>query len=265
MMHPIERLRWVARARDEAPTALAAEAAWTISELAIDEPSAVVTACRRLVESHVTVGPLWWVSASLLVAPDPAQTASRVVGELLSDPTAELLAAALNRSFAADAAIVVSCPASTALEALSYRPSTVVRVVASSSGLDGEARRFAAVAGSVSAWEFGQAFEAVDGAAVVVVEALAAGSRGLLVSAATALLVGAARDSSIPLWGLAGVGRVLHGQLFEEMLRRSGDEVELIEPAALEVVVGPSGPGSPAEGLSRGACPLAPELLVRAG
>src|ERR1019366_1594347 len=177
-MHPIERLRWIARDRDEAPTALAVEAAWAISELALDEPPAVVTACRRLVASHVTVGPLWWVAATVLVAPDPDQAARRAVGELCSDPTAELLAGALSQHVAGEAAVVVACPAETVLEALSHRPSSVVRVVGSSLGLRGEVRGFGALVQEASGWELDEAREAVDGAGVVLVEALAAGPRG---------------------------------------------------------------------------------------
>ena len=264
-MHPIERLRWIARDRDEAPTALAVEAAWAISELALDEPPAVVTACRRLVESHVTVGPLWWVAATVLVASDPDQAARRAVGELFSDPTAELLATGLGERLVGDAPIVVACPAETVLEACSHRASAVVRVVAPSPGLQAEVRRFAAVVSEASGWEYEEAEEAVEGAAVVLVEALAAGSRGVLVTAAAARLAQTARDASVPLWGVAGVGRVLHDQLLGEVIRRAGDDIELIGPGAFDFVVGPSGLESPVEALSRGRCPPAPELVVRAG
>ncbi len=264
-MHPIERLRWIARARDEAPTTLAVEAAWTISELALYEPPAVVTACRRLLESHLTVGPIWWVAATVLVAPDPDQAARRAVGELFSDPTAKLLAGELSQRLASDAAIVVACPADTVREALGHLPSAVVRVVGSSPALRGEVRGFAALVHEASGWEFEDARDAVNGATVVLVEALAAGPLGLLVTAEAALVARAARDASVPLWGIAGVGRVLHQQLLGEMLRRASDDVELIEPGGLDAVIGPSGLEEPGEALARAGCPSAPELLVRAG
>ena len=264
-MHPIERLRWIARDRDEAPTTLAVEAAWAISELALDDPPAVVTACRRLVESHVTVGPLWWVAATVLVSSDPDQAARRAVDELCSDPTAELLAAGLDERLFGDEPIVVACPAETVLEACSHRPSAVVRVVGSSPGLRAEVRRFGALVSKASGWEFDEAEQAVEGAAVVLVEALAAGSRGVLVKAAAAPLAQAAHDASVPLWGVAGVGRVLHDQLFGEVMRRAGDDIELIEQGALDLVAGPSGLESPLGALGRLGCPPAPELVVRAG
>jgi len=240
-VHPIERLRWIARDRDEAPTTLAAEAAWTISDLVLEDPPAVVIACRRLVEFHPTVGPLWWVAATVLVAANPEQAARSAVDELLSDPTAEMLAAALGEPGASDGTIVIGCPAETVFDALSRRPSSVVRVAGSSPGLRAEVRKLAAVVSKSSGWDFDDADQAVDGATVVIVEARAASSRGVLISSAVAPLVRAAGDASVPLWAVAGVGRVLHDQLLGEVLRRSADRVELVEPNAIAAVIGPSG------------------------
>jgi hypothetical protein len=262
-MHPLERLRWIARDRDEVPTALAVEAAWAISDLVANEPAAVVTACRRLVESHVTVGPLWWVTATVLAAPDPDQAARRVVAELVSDPTAELLAAGLGDRLGGDAPVVVACPAETVVEAFSYRPVAMVRVVGSSPALRGQVRRFATAPAKAEGFEFDEAQQAVRGAAAVLVEALAAGSRGVLVPAAAAPLAEAAQGASVPLWGVAAVGRVLPDQLLEEVLRRAGDGVELIETARFDLVAGPAGLEAPVQALARGTCPPAPELFVR--
>jgi hypothetical protein len=264
-VHPIERLRWIARARGEAPTTLAAEAAWTISELAADEPAAVVTACRRLVESHVTAGPLWWVAASVLVAPDPDRASRRVVDELLSDPTADLLAKALSDRFSEEGTFVIACPVETVLEAFSQLPYSVARVVGSPARCRAEVHSFEAFVHSASGWDFDEAYGAVDGASVVLIEAFAAGSAGVLSAPGTAALAEAAREASVPIWAVVPVGRLLDSQLLAEMLRRAGDGVELISPELIEAVVGPSGLETPVEGLGRQLCPPAPELLVRAG
>jgi hypothetical protein len=265
-VHPIERLRWIARAHDEAPSALAVEAAWTISELAADEPAAVVTACRRLVEAHVTLGPIWWVAARLLVASDADLEAKRAVDQFLGDPTADLLADGLGDRFPATAVIVVSYPTETVAEALSYRPSAVVRVVgASSHGRRAEVRKLESLVGEASGWDLDETEGAVQGAAVVLLEALAAGPGGVVVSAGTARLAQAAREASVPLWAVAGVGRVLGSQLLAEMQRRADGAVELVGTDSLEVVAGPGGIEDPPAGLSRSDCPFAPELLVTAG
>jgi hypothetical protein len=264
-VHPIERLRYIARTRGEAPTTLAAEAAWMISELAAEEPAAVVTACRRLVESHVTAGPLWWVAANLLVAPDPDEASRRAVAELLSDPTSDLLSEALSDRFGGQATFVVVSPSETVLEAFSQLPSSVARLVGLPASRRAEERSFAAVVCAASGWDFDEADEAVVGAAVVLVEAFAAGPAGVLAAPGTVAVAEAAREASVPVWAVVAVGRLLDDQLLSEMLRLAGDGVELISPGMIEAVAGPSGLEAPVEALGRQLCPSAPELLVRAG
>jgi hypothetical protein len=94
-VHPIERLRYVARAGWAGPGALGAEAAYALAELAEHEPAAVLPACRRLLERNPGCGPLWWVAARLCVAGDLVAEAERCAEELDDDPTGALLDAAL--------------------------------------------------------------------------------------------------------------------------------------------------------------------------
>ena len=46
------------------------ETAGALSSLGFD-PAGLVTACRRIVDRHVTSGPLWWLCARVLTAGDP--------------------------------------------------------------------------------------------------------------------------------------------------------------------------------------------------
>ncbi|HUC35869.1 MAG TPA: hypothetical protein VMR97_01965 [Acidimicrobiales bacterium] len=94
-MHPIERLRYVARAGWAGPSELAAEAAWALADLAEREPAALVPACRRLLDRQPGCGPLWWLCARVLSAPDPVTEAVVCAEELCDDPTASLLLEAL--------------------------------------------------------------------------------------------------------------------------------------------------------------------------
>ncbi|MDR3649631.1 MAG: hypothetical protein P4L20_11110 [Acidimicrobiales bacterium] len=90
-MHPIERLRYVARSGWAPPAVLAAEAAWALGDLSLHEESAVVPACRRLLDRHPGCGPLWWVAARILTAGDAVEEAERCADLLESDPTSDLL------------------------------------------------------------------------------------------------------------------------------------------------------------------------------
>ena len=66
--------------RERVPSVLAAEAAWTLAELAEAEPAALLTACRRLLERHPDCGPLWWTAARLVSA-DDALEEGRLAGQ----------------------------------------------------------------------------------------------------------------------------------------------------------------------------------------
>jgi hypothetical protein len=64
-VHPIEHLRYVARAQGADPASLAAETAHALGSMHFD-PSGLVVACRRIVERHPFTGPLWWLCSSTL-------------------------------------------------------------------------------------------------------------------------------------------------------------------------------------------------------
>src|SRR4029077_20629258 len=93
-MHPIERLRMVARAAGEGPALVAQEAAGALVAFG-DDPAGLVTACRRLVDRQPTSGPIWWLSARVLCSTDPSQGAGRARYLLHDDPTPERVSAAI--------------------------------------------------------------------------------------------------------------------------------------------------------------------------
>jgi len=90
-VHPIERLRYVARGGWAGPSLLGAEAAWALADLASTEPAAVVPACRRLLDRQPSCGPLWWVAARVLDAADPVSEATCCAEALEDDATAQLV------------------------------------------------------------------------------------------------------------------------------------------------------------------------------
>ncbi|HKA05300.1 MAG TPA: hypothetical protein VKD67_13265, partial [Acidimicrobiales bacterium] len=90
-MHPIERLRYVARSSGASQALLVRETAAALSGLGFD-PAGLVTACRRIVDRHVTSAPLWWLCARVLTATDPLAEAYRAADEIAADPTAAALA-----------------------------------------------------------------------------------------------------------------------------------------------------------------------------
>ena len=60
-----------------------------------DDPSGLVTACRRIVSRQLTCGSLWWLCSRMLCAADPHVEARTAVAEIEDDTTPRRLAAAL--------------------------------------------------------------------------------------------------------------------------------------------------------------------------
>ena len=73
-MHPIERLRYVARASGADQAVLVRETAGALAAFA-DDPAGLVTACRRIVSRHPGSGPLWWLCSRVLTATEPMREA----------------------------------------------------------------------------------------------------------------------------------------------------------------------------------------------
>ena len=253
-MHPIERLRHVARAEGAGASVLVREAAGALAGFGND-PQGMVTACRRLVERHPAVGPMWWLAARVLTADEPVAAAWRAVDELDSDSTAQRLAAELPD----DATVVVLGWPEPAADALRRRADLEVLVVDAAGEAGGFARRLRSA--GVDALEVPDAgvASAVTEADLVLLEAHALGHDALLGVVGSRAAAAVARHAGTPVWATVGVGRALPDALWDALLDRLGaaetepwDRLEEVVPLDLvdEVV-----------GVRDLTCPVAPELL----
>lgn len=93
-MHPIERLRFVARSRGAPPEVLVGESAAALVSFRGD-PAGMVAACRRIVDRQLECGPLWWLCSRILCGLDPLADARDAVEEFSADPTPDALSRAL--------------------------------------------------------------------------------------------------------------------------------------------------------------------------
>ncbi len=90
-MHPIERLRWVARSPEGDLSAVAAEAAEALAGFA-DDPAGLVIASRRLIERRPEAAPLWWLASRVLCSLEPEFEAIAAAADLERDRTPVALA-----------------------------------------------------------------------------------------------------------------------------------------------------------------------------
>ena len=263
-MHPIERLRYVARAGTGAgPSLLVREAAGALASIGSD-PAGMLTGCRRLISRHPAAGPLWWLSARVLHAGDPVAEAWRAAEEIDGDRTDAVLAAHLPD----DVTVTVIGWPELAAEALKRRGDVEPLVV--ESGGDGYdlVRRLSRLdVDAVAVPEAGLG-AAVRESNLVLLEASALGPEEFVAPLGSFAAAAAAREAEVPVWLVAGAGRVLPGRLFDALVTQLTDDDdpwdladEVVPLSLVDTVVGPAGPQDPDDAVKRADCPIAPELL----
>ena len=260
----MERLRSVARATGAGPGLLVREAAGALASLGPD-PAGRVIACRRLVERHPGVGPVWWLASRVLCASDPVGEAGRAAAEIEADPTPAALAAALPEEATA---VVVGWPEQV-VEGVRRRGDVAVLSVSGGGESTGLARRLRAA--DTAVWEVSDAGlgAAAAGADLVVLEAAAMGDEWFVAAPGSRAAAAVARSAGVAVWVVAGVGRCLPAPLWsalEARLDRSRlfaweRAEEFVPLSSCDTVVGPSGPSRPGETPAASHCPVAPELL----
>jgi hypothetical protein len=257
-MQPFERLRSLARWSADDESSFVAEAADCLAAFDGD-PAGLVVACRRLLVHHPASGPLWWLCARVLCAPDPSEAAWQAWKLLGDDPTPARLAALL--PFPHDEPVATLGWPSLIATALVGRPDLDVVVVRRPTGDEHLAARLRRAEQPIRVISGPAALDC--GATHLLVEVAAVGMQRALVTEGTGELLTALRRAGCVTWLVAGVGRVLPERLFDAMVRHltAADDVELIGLEVVERVAGPAGLDAPDGLLRRADCPIAPELL----
>lgn len=216
-MHPIERLRFVARATDAPVDDVVREAAASLAGFAQD-PVSLVTACRRLIDRHPANGAIWWLCARTLVAADPGDEAWRCHSEFHADPTLDELSHLLP---AGAAVAVVGWPDRLAA-AFSPRGDVQVRVI----DVDGNGPGFVRMLERLDVEAVDIAVSgigpAVAGADLLVLEASAIGPTAALVEPGGWAAAAVARAGEVPVWLVGGCGRVVPAGLWPALESRLG-------------------------------------------
>jgi hypothetical protein len=262
-VHPIERLRYVARADGAGVSRLVEAAAHALAAMAPEE-AALVTGCRQMVDRHPAIGPLWWLASRMLCSDDPGKEAWAAVEVLDADRTSKVLADELPEEAVA---VVLGWP-EIASDALHRRGDLRVRVVdALGEGSHLAASLEAAGLDAVDGPEPGVAAAAAD-ADLILLEALAAGPTGLVAVVGSVAAAAVARHAGVPVWAVVGEGRLLPARVWEALLGRldaRGEpwdvEDEVVPLDLVDLIVGPWGAAAPGDALSHTDCPVAAELF----
>jgi hypothetical protein len=263
-MHPIERLRYVARVGGVDQGELVREAGSALSGLG-DDPGGLIMSCRRLLDRHPTAGALWFLCARMLTAADARAEAWFATEELEHDPTPGHLA----RLLPDEARVtLVGYPELTALALPKRGDIEVLAVDASGDGAALSRRLRGADVEAIDVPDAGVA-AAVAASDVVLLEASCLGSPGFVAPTGSRAAAAVARHAGVPVWLVAGVGRALPPRFWDAAVAKLGgdepwEEAEEVVPLDLvDRAVGPDG-GRPGTDLAtRTDCAPVPELLER--
>ena len=229
------------------------------------DPLATVTACRRLVDRHPTVAPLWWLAARVMASAEPRAESRRAAEEIAADTTARVLVTCLPDDATV---VVVGWPeqVGAALRRRGDLEALVVDCAGEGRDLWRQLTGMGVDASLVPDIGVGAAVLEAD---LVALEATALGPDGFVAASGSRAAAAAARHIGIPVWLAAGQGRVLPCRLWEALLARVDQAPEDPWEAAEEVVpldladevVRPSGLQSPPDAAGAPDCSVVPELL----
>ena len=266
-MHPIERLRYVARSQGAPAEVLVSESAIALGAFR-DDPAGMVAACRRIIDRHLTCGPLWWLCATMLCSPESMADGRRAADALQADPTGALLASELP----IDATVTVVGWPEQAAAALRRRGDLEVLVIDSDGESDEVARQLGHLDVDAVALAGRNVAAAVQVSQLVLVDALAVGPTSVLAPAGSAAAAGVAHAHGVPVWVVAGVGRLMPATMFDAMVDRWSHGVdplvaaeEVVPLAWADRIAGVAGVLDVGAALGHTDCPVAPELLRLAG
>ena len=261
-VHPIERLRYVARAGAVPVAPLVRESAAALASFAEDH-NGLFLSCRRLLDRRGDCGPLIWLAARMLRALDARAEAFEVVAALDCDPIGWVLQDAFDEL--PSGSRVLACADSEFVDdALGLRPD--LRVVGESENVEPNDR---GLRPDLRVFEPDEPDVAAD-ADLVVLSSDCAGASGALVAPAAVPFAEAAREYATPVWMVVGAGRqlpesmwrALSGRLDADTLSRRSLAVLDLHQFVTQVVTG-AGLRTSAQAARESDCPEALELFTR--
>jgi len=262
-VHPIERLRYVARATGAPVDLLASETAGALMGFA-HEPNGLVTACKRIVERQPGSAAIVYLAAHALVSPQPARDLREAVNRIEADQTAH----AVGYELPDDARITVVGQQRRVATGLFSRGDAIVRVVdtlGEGADLAWQLSDYGVEADIVRPEGVGAAVRDSD---LVLIEASAAGPTEAMSITGAFAAAAIAKQVDVPVWLVAGVGTFLPQRMWDGLVARCDGredpwdrDDEIVPLDLIESVIGPKGRTDVAAAVRAIDCPVAPELF----
>ena len=262
-MHPIERLRYVARSSGASQEVLVRETAGALAALGFDPPG-LVTACRRILDRHPLSGPLWWLSARVLTSNDANNEAWNAADEITADDTGDVL----GYHIPDDSVVCVLGWPDVIGDALPRRGDVSVLVVDALGEGSGLVRRLLHADVDADDVPVSGLGAAVTDSTLVLLEASAIGPSGFIGVSGSRAAAATAKHAGVPVWLVGGVGRLLPKRMWEALVGRlelMGEpwelDDELVPIDLVDRIAMPTGILPVDEAFKFTDCPIAPELF----
>lgn len=264
-MHPIERLRYVARATHVPPQYLVRETAMALSDFVGDD-AVLLISCKRILDRQPSAAPLVWLIAHALGSPNPGQALWQAAEQVEEDRTP----AAIAYELPDDATVAVIGWGEWLTDVLRSRGDIGVVAV----DIDGSAEY--EMEDALDADQKGLVIDpsgvgqALAEATHVLLSLDALGSESCVARQGALAMAATARHRGLPVWGVAPTGVALPARMYTGLTRRwhESDQsplwerpVEEIDTALLDLVATHKGLVSADEALRTSGCPIVPELF----
>lgn len=263
-VHPIERLRYVARAGDVPATMLARETAFALADFVGDDAMLQI-ACQRIIARQPTAGALVWLVAHVLGSPNQRQALWNAVEQLEDDDPATALASALP-----DGARIATVGWPVAGEELLRRRGDLeLFVVVRSSEDDFNVDRARDDGHQIADVALDGLAQAVIEADMVLLDTSAIGPRNALVPTGSLAAAAVASHLDRPVWVQAPTGAALPERLYDGVVARWNESdrdpmwerpIEELGAEFIAQVVAPSGLFDVVQAVAASQCPIVPEL-----
>lgn len=244
---------------------LARETAMALADFVGDDAGLLI-ACRRILDRQPTSGPLVWLAAHVLGAPDQRVALWDAVDQLEADQTQAALAFSLP-----DDAVIATVGWNESLRSLARRRGDLSFVITDTNG-DAEyyADSLSDDGHQVTLADAEGTAQAMYEATHLIVALDAMGSTTGLAPLGSFAAAAVAHHLERPVIGVASVGVALADRMYQGLLRRWNEQVseprwdrllEEVPTALVSSVVTTAGELSVADAVARGGCPIVPELF----
>lgn len=264
-MHPIERLRYVARATHVPADVLARETAMALADFVGDDAGLLI-ACRRILDRQPTSGALVWLAAHVLGSPNQRKALWDAVDLLEDDRTAAALAYSLP-----DEAVVAAIGWNDGLSALARKRGDLSFVIVDTDGnAEYQIDRYIDEGQSIVTVDAEATAQALFDATHLLVTFDALGPENGMAPIGSFPAAAVARHLDVPVWGVASIGVALGDRMYRGLTRRWNEQntdprylrtLEEVPAVLVDQVVTTAGPVTPEKAVQAGGCPIVAELF----